>query len=230
MSHTLAPLQATAEASGQAAEALQQPDSQELLHAADSYSQPPQPLHSAEPSSQAACEQQPAVLQQPVLALLSSGLPPILLGSFQGDMHRARIILEAAGFLLPLDISSSLLPPGLSQSLPQQQAVRAELRSDQAALKDGSSAAEEAAGMETPADVQLASVQEGSNQGLLLPCMPATRVSTCPCAVCAMVLCAQAQDCWCSAVRLQLPDLQARDCAVCPVLQRVQDCDFPAVL
>lgn len=184
-------LQATAEVSGQAAEAPQQSDLEELLHAADSFAQPPQPLQNAEPSPQAAREQQPAVLQQPVLALLSSGLPPILLGSFQGDMQRARIILEAAGFLVPLDLSSSLLPPGLSQSLPQQRAVlaeHAELRSDQAAHKDGNSSAEEAAGMELPSDVQLAGFQEGSNQGLLLPCMPSTLVCTSPWLCCA-VLC-----------------------------------------
>ena len=173
-----AALQATAEVAGQAAEAPLQPDLEEPLHAADSSSQPGQPVHSAEPSSQAAHQQQPAVLQQPVLALLSSGLPPILLGSFQGDMQRARIILEAAGFLVPLDISSSLLPPGLSQSLPQQRAVHAEhaeLRSDQAAAhQDGTSSADDAADMELPANVQLASVQERSNQGLLLLCMPST--------------------------------------------------------
>ena len=177
-------LQATAEVADQAVEAPLQPDLEEPLHAPDSSSQPGQPLHSDEPSSQAAHQQQPAVLQQPVLALLSSGLPPILLGSFQGDMQRARIILEAAGFLVPLDISSSLLPPGLSQSLPQQQAVHAEhaeLGSDQAAAhKDGTSSADDAAGMELPADVQLASAQEGPNQGSLLPCMPSTLLRTGP--------------------------------------------------
>lgn len=141
-------------------------------------------MHSAEPSSQAVQQQQPAVLQQPVLALLSSGLPPILLGSFQGDMQRARIILEAAGFLVPLDISSSLLPPGLSRSFPQQQAVHAEPRADLAAEaaaadKDGNSSADEAADMELPADVQ-ASIQEGSKQGLLPPCMPLTLLCTSP--------------------------------------------------
>lgn len=134
-------------------------------------------MHTAEPSSQAAQQQQPAALQQPVLALLVSGLPPIVLGSFQGDMQRARIILEAAGFLVPLDISSSLLPPGLSQSLPQQQAVHAalhaehaELSSDQtaAADKDGNSSADAAAGMQHPSDLQTASAQEASIQGLLL--------------------------------------------------------------
>lgn len=184
--------QATAEVPGQAAEAPQQPDMEEPLPAADSSSQPDQPLHSAEPSSPAFQQQQPAVLQQPVLALLFSGLPPILLGSFQGDMQRARIILEAAGFLVPLDISSSLLPPGLSRSLPQQQAmhaVQAELRADVAAEaaaeaaaadKDGNSSADEPAGMELPADVQLASMQEGSKQGLLLPPMPFALICTSP--------------------------------------------------
>lgn len=67
---------------------------------------------------------QPA-LQPPVLALLNTGLPPIVLGTFQGDMQRARIILEAAGFLVPFDLSSSLLPPGLNSSPPQQPAAPA---------------------------------------------------------------------------------------------------------
>ena len=59
-----------------------------------------------------------AALHQPVLALLSSGQPPIPLGAFQGDMQRARIMLEAAGFLVPLDANSSMLPslqPGAGQ-------------------------------------------------------------------------------------------------------------------
>jgi len=58
-----------------------------------------------------------------VLALLISGIPPIVLGTFQGDMQRARIILEAAGFLLPVDLSSSLLPPNLNSSPPLQHAA-----------------------------------------------------------------------------------------------------------
>lgn len=190
MSHTLCPmstaLQATAEMSLPAAEPSQQPDPDEPLQA-DSSSQPARPLHTAEPASQTA--QQPAALQQPVLALLVGGLPPIVLGSFQGDMQRARIILEAAGFLVPLDISSSLLPPGLCQGLPQQQAVHAalhaehaELSSDQtaAADKDGTSSADAAAGVQHPSDLQTASAQEASIQGLLLHCMPATLKCTSP--------------------------------------------------
>ena len=58
-----------------------------------------------------------------MLALLISGIPPIVLGTFQGDMQRARIILEAAGFLLPVDLSSSLLPPNLNSSPPLQHAA-----------------------------------------------------------------------------------------------------------
>ena len=68
----------------------------------------------AQHAQQAQQEAQPAI--QPVLALLTSGLPPIVLGTFQGDMQRARIILEAAGFLTPFDLSSSLLPGALHSS------------------------------------------------------------------------------------------------------------------
>lgn len=78
-----------------------------------------QPTQAQQAQHEAQQEAQPA-LQQPVLALLSSGLPPIVLGTFQGDMQRARIILEAAGFLIPFDISSSLLPPDLTSSSPLQ--------------------------------------------------------------------------------------------------------------
>ena len=78
-----------------------------------------QPTGTQQAQHEAQQEAQPA-LQQPVLALLSSGLPPIVLGTFQGDMQRARIILEAAGFLIPFDISSSLLPPDLTSSSPLQ--------------------------------------------------------------------------------------------------------------
>ena len=72
-------------------------------------------------AQQAQQEAQPAA--QPVLALLNSGLPPIVLGTFQGDMQRARIILEAAGFLTPFDISSSLLPTALQSGLSNQLAA-----------------------------------------------------------------------------------------------------------
>ena len=78
-----------------------------------------QPAQAQQAQHDAQQNAQPA-LQQPVLALLSSGLPPIVLGTFQGDMQRARIILEAAGFLVPFDISSSLLPPDLTSSSPLQ--------------------------------------------------------------------------------------------------------------
>lgn len=74
--------------------------------------------HAQQPEEAQHAQQQPAI--QPVLALLTSGLPPIVLGTFSGDMQRARIILEAAGFLTPFDISSSLLPLGLQSGLPQQ--------------------------------------------------------------------------------------------------------------
>lgn len=51
-----------------------------------------------------------------MLAVLSSGLPPIALGTFQGDMQRARIILEAAGFLIPFDAEASMLPPAVREN------------------------------------------------------------------------------------------------------------------
>ena len=174
--------QAAAEASAQAADALQQqqPDVEQHLPAAHASSPPLHQVHGAQAPSQPAHHQQQAVLQQPVLALLSSGLPPILLGTFQGDMQRARIILEAAGFLIPLDISSSLLPPGLSPILPQQQAVHAvpalpaalhaelaEMRSDPAlaaasADKDRDSSADD---MQASPDLQVATVQQAASQG-----------------------------------------------------------------
>ena len=79
-----------------------------------------------------------------MLALLISGIPPIVLGTFQGDMQRARIILEAAGFLLPVDLSSSLLPPNMISSPPLQHAAApavhalpAGLQTAQAAVQGG---------------------------------------------------------------------------------------------
>ncbi|KAL0037884.1 hypothetical protein WJX79_003856 [Trebouxia sp. C0005] len=100
-----------------------------------------QAQHEAQHSVQQAA--QPA-FQPPVLALLISGIPPIVLGTFQGDMQRARIILEAAGFLLPVDLSSSLLPPNLNSSPPLQRAAApavhalpAGLQTAQAAVQGG---------------------------------------------------------------------------------------------
>ena len=59
-------------------------------------------------------------------------------------MQRARIILEAAGFLLPVDLSSSLLPPNLNSSPPVQHAavpavhaLPAGLQMEQAAVQGG---------------------------------------------------------------------------------------------
>lgn len=158
-------------------EALLKEDDQLLqqLHAEEQHLQGPQQAQQAQQAQQGGQLQQ-AVLQQPVLALLSSGLPPILLGTFQGDMQRARIILEAAGFLVPLDISSSLLPPGLAPSLPQQHAAPAVLHAEHAALAPGHVdeivPACQASGMiQSPEDdLQLAHVQQASSQGLLLPC------------------------------------------------------------
>lgn len=142
---------------------------EELLEEDDRQLQQPQAeeqhLHRPQQAQQAQHGQQ-AVLQQPVLALLSSGLPPILLGTFQGDMQRARIILEAAGFLVPLDISSSLLPPGLAPSLPQQAQRAASGHVDEAVP-----GCEASGMMQSPeGDLQLANVQQASSQGLLLPC------------------------------------------------------------
>lgn len=63
-----------------------------------------------QPCLQADEPAQDAQPQQPILAVLSSNLPPIALGTFQGDMQRARIILEAAGFLIPFNVAASMLP------------------------------------------------------------------------------------------------------------------------
>ncbi|KAL3155833.1 hypothetical protein ABBQ32_012843 [Trebouxia sp. C0010 RCD-2024] len=140
---------------------------EELLEEDDRQLQQPQAeeqhLHRPQQAQQAQHGQQ-AVLQQPVLALLSSGLPPILLGTFQGDMQRARIILEAAGFLVPLDISSSLLPPGLAPSLPQQAQRAASGHVDEAVP-----GCEASGMMQSPeGDLQLANVQQASSQGASL--------------------------------------------------------------
>ncbi|DBA80741.1 TPA: hypothetical protein ACH3X1_007970 [Trebouxia sp. C0004] len=106
-----------------------------------------QAQHEAQHNAQQAA--QPA-LQLPVLALLISGIPPIVLGTFQGDMQRASIILEAAGFLLPVDLSSSLLPPNLNSSPPLQHAavpavhaLPAGLQTAQAAVQGGVYTSEE---------------------------------------------------------------------------------------
>ena len=136
-----------------------------------------QQLHALGP---AASQQEQAALQQPVLALLSSGLPPIVLGTFQGDMQRARIILEAANFLIPLDASSSLLPPGLTPSPPQQRAAHAmpaALHAEHAALwsnpaaavaaapEDEYSSADEAGGMRYRGGMALTALQQAANEG-----------------------------------------------------------------
>lgn len=129
-----------------------------------------QALSSALPA--AAHQQEEAALQQPVLALLSSGLPPIVLGTFQGDMQRARIILEAAGFLVPLDISSSLLPPGLAPSPIEQRAEHAGLWSNPAAAVaaaqvDIHSSADEAGGAHRPASTANAHARQAANEGVI---------------------------------------------------------------
>ena len=105
-----------------ASAAIAPPSGPQLPHQALNRSAAQQPA-GVQQAQHAQQEAQPAV--QPVLALLTSGLPPIVLGTFQGDIQRARIILEAAGFLLPLDLSSSLLP-GAVQSSPPAHAVHAE--------------------------------------------------------------------------------------------------------
>lgn len=168
-----------------------------------------QQLHEAEPLLVPAHQHQQAVLQQPVLALLSSGLPPIVLGTFQGDMQRARIILEAAGFLIPLDASSSLLPPGIAPCLPQQHAAPAVLHAEHAALRSNQTAVlasghgdatvpgDEAAGMmPATADLQLTNVRQAASQGWLLACMfiMFRMSSTTGAVLCCAVLCCGAVD------------------------------------
>ena len=147
---------------------------QELQQQLRDLSTAQQPVESQH-AQQAQQEAQPA-LQQPVLALLSSGLPPIVLGTFQGDMQRARIILEAAGFLVPFDISSSLLPPALNSIPPQQHAaVHASpaglwphQAAQSAAQEDGYSCEEEE---ELPvqqhgADLSVSHAQQAASEGI----------------------------------------------------------------
>ncbi len=55
-------------------------------------------------------------------------------------MQRARIILEAAGFLLPVDLSSSLLPPNLNSSPPLQHAAVPAVHALPAGLQTGQAA------------------------------------------------------------------------------------------
>ncbi len=106
---------------------------------------PTQPIQTQQAQHEAQHEAQQAAqpaLQPPVLALLISGIPPIVLGTFQGDMQRARIILEAAGFLLPVDLSSSLLPPNLNSSPPLQHAAAPAVHALPAGLQTAQAAAQ----------------------------------------------------------------------------------------